>query len=553
MSFTSSFIATSNVKLAKQDRAAARAAASSDAELAKQDREAIRTAAVRQNNRVKAELFTKGFQQSTGGDVSVVPGGTADLKQQQQEQDMKIMRHKIATTERLLALQDSDSALQEFITTGDASIFQHALNKNTQLSEIWAKRGLKGVSNIDWQNDKGILGQAGFGAEQFDTPDKQAQLGKAYFKVFDGQKHSIASAETFMKQTGILQRSTTAKQQVLIDHFAKSAASQHVNAFEAKAQFIAEAKGIPLNEAIDLIRQGSKGDRGVTAWETKMLLEAKALGVPVNEHIASMARKRDEDRGTARSRDLTSEAGKLGVSEGELLARREDRRDQALQPSAVRKEPAIEEARQQLLAAFGDEAAFYKTDFSKAENFNKVSPKLEKFERLAGVELSQADVKDLKSLNELISLGDLGKEISPKETGLIDSFLHNTLQFVSDSVGGVKAAAAHTAFRNTVRRAMSGTALTATEVEANAQAFGTLGQQLGPVREKFAVALEQVKSTLDTIARVNNPAVIKVRVGVSQDKLARILQTLDGQIAGLRSPETSSAEPTKVDFTKFKF
>lgn len=189
-----------------------------------------------------------------------------------------------------------------------------------------------------------------------------------------------------------------------------------------------------------------------------------------------------------------------------------------------------EEATKTLIDSFGGEDTFFTTDFSNRANFTKAYANVTKIMRLEGAELTAPDRKEIHNIRSLLALGGPGKDLTTEETGVLDNLLSNAKKYITDNVEGVAAKSAYAAFRNTVRHALYGAALTEAEIKSFNEAFGTLGQKLGPVLQQFKTSLSQVKAKLDSIAQLNNPYVSKVLLGADQVKMDEMLGAIQDRL-----------------------
>lgn len=197
----------------------------------------------------------------------------------------------------------------------------------------------------------------------------------------------------------------------------------------------------------------------------------------------------------------------------------------------------------ELLDQFGGEEEFYNTDFSDPQNYRDAYQAINKIERLEGTELSDADKKNITDIRALIALGDPAAKLTAGQTGLLDSNLKTVEKYLSDNVDGVAAKSAYAAFRNSVRNALFGSALTEHEIKAFNEAYGTLGQKLGPVLQTFETSLSQVQAKLDSTANLMNPLSAKVRLGADQTKIMAIRDALQARIDYIKGLQSGNIEP----------
>lgn len=210
---------------------------------------------------------------------------------------------------------------------------------------------------------------------------------------------------------------------------------------------------------------------------------------------------------------------------------------------------AAAETTNQMLEEFGGEEQFFNTDFGDQKTFNKAYRYMVRMEKLEGTELSEADKKTITDVRSLLALGDPGSKLNSDQTGLLDSNLASAKKYVSDAVGGVEATSAFAAFRNSVRNALFGSALTEAEIKSFNDAYGTLGQKAGPVLQQFKTSLEQVRAKLESTQGLMNPYSAQIRLGKDAKKMNEILSSLDARIQyieGLSKGETMTPEQKKA-------
>lgn len=180
-----------------------------------------------------------------------------------------------------------------------------------------------------------------------------------------------------------------------------------------------------------------------------------------------------------------------------------------------------------------EQGSFFKINFADPNNFElklEFEDEIQRIEKLGGLELDVQAKKDLSYIRQLIAVANTTEGISEAETGLIDRFSRGIKNYTTNNVDGLKAVAAYGAYRNTVRHALYGSALSGEEIKAFTQQFGTLGQQTGPVLAQFSVALTQLKAKLEGLASTNDSYVSHFRLGADQEQLAVILDSLDERI-----------------------
>lgn len=179
--------------------------------------------------------------------------------------------------------------------------------------------------------------------------------------------------------------------------------------------------------------------------------------------------------------------------------------------------------------------------------------RIQEIMRFAKVNLSEEQKRTIRSARELIELGDIAKEMSPKETGLIDNMLRTVADYVfEEGADNTQLTSAYAAFRNTVRHALFGSTMTEGEIKAFNEQFGTINQQTGPILNRFKVGLQQVRSQLETIRDLNDSYVAHFYLGSDVEKVSDIIDALDQRIAFLnrKAANTSgSSDSVRVSDT----
>lgn len=554
------------------------------------------------NTQISLKLSQEGYRRDGSGGVEQVEGGKADIEQQ----ELLLLSRRIANTEKSLMLADLDGAIQSYINSGDVDDIQRAFNNNDKLREIWKGRGVEGVSNIDWERDTDLLKKAGFPDETYSSDESRELLSKEYFKSFDGKNYSISSAEDIMIETGLLKRLSVKKQNILLNHFSNVAKSTYNDVFNRKIDTISEAKNISRGQAVDIIMKVSGEDEVSSAWREKTQAKADANDITFDEQVlredkrkqkiskskedepttyqrnfaykAKLAgltekeldqRDRDdelESRITNQDKNYSSELKHSGLTEEAFNKRRRDdverglkTREQFVTSVASRKQTEVKGYKKELFELFGGEDEYYATDFSIDKNFRKANFLVHSIEQVGGSKISAADAKDYKEISEMIELGkSAAGGLTEDTTGLVDSYLHEFKQYFFGTVEGIEATSSYQAFKNVLGNSLFGASFTSNESEKLDKAFGVLGNKLGPVLAKFKTSINQVRAKLNAIKRLNNPIVVKLRLGVSLNKLDSIIDGLDQRLEYIDLKINKGAIINKpsgstIDFKKLKF
>ena len=207
---------------------------------------------------------------------------------------------------------------------------------------------------------------------------------------------------------------------------------------------------------------------------------------------------------------------------------------------------AAEKYTNNLVTDFGGEEAFFNTDFSKPENFNKAWQNVVKINKLEGTTLTQDDKKAITETRALIALADPASKLTAGQTGMLDNTLTGVSKYLDDSAQDVDKTAAMAAFRNTLRHALYGSTLTDGEITSFDQAFGNNKQKMGPVLEQFKVAVAQIQAKLDSTAQLGNPYTMKVMVGADQQKLQKVQTALQQRIDYIEGKYKPSSDGNKT-------
>jgi hypothetical protein len=221
-----------------------------------------------------------------------------------------------------------------------------------------------------------------------------------------------------------------------------------------------------------------------------------------------------------------------------------------LQTSGQREQAQVRSIRNSVLErASVSGKDFFDIDFSNRSNRIKYEQDIQDMMRLGKIELSAEDKRTASYVHELLNLGGAAGDMTDQETGLIDRLFRNVKNYVSNDPGGLDMTSAYAAFRNTVRNALFGSALTDGEIAAFNEAFGTLGQQTGPVLTQFKTGLEQVKSRLESLMNTNDSLVSHFYLGTDQREIAEMVEAIDERIAMLDRTQATPGVEATVDVT----
>lgn len=472
------------------------------------------------NNRKQAQatkeaqdfkLEQAGYSRNPNGGFDKTAGGAADVEQQKRDyqmQELAVQRETIQGLQGQLAADKMDESIMDFVKTGNADVIQNAFDNNPFLKNAWAKKGVMNVANIDFDRDQKILESAGILPDVYNNPDGREVLKKSAWKVHDGEKWVMGGLEQLVSQTGASKRLSIEKNKLLFEHLNNMSASM---------------KGV----------MGTNEQK-----KEKLNITREKLGY-TKEQLELNKRKHDLD-----VQELDAKKDQLAYDREHNIG--DTRRQKDIIQS--RKET------KHLISAFGGEDNFDKTDFSLAKNYRKAYKHVIAIEKFEGTDFSSAESKRIGDIRKLIALADPASKISAGSTGFWDNFTNDIGKYLSDNVGGREASDAYQTYKGFLRHALAGSNLTKVEVDFDKLALGTLDQKLGPVLSKFKTSLLGVRAHLDSISRIGNPYVAKVRLGVDLDKLNSIIVSLDERIDSISGQIESNSvnyEPAK-DLTSGK-
>ena len=253
------------------------------------------------------------------------------------------------------------------------------------------------------------------------------------------------------------------------------------------------------------------------------------------------------NKGTTETERLAKKLKADALASGEEIDDIEayDRALKMTKPTSKQKDlGAAEEAKSALDEAFGGD--YFGADMSDPTTRRKAEPYVRRIEQFSDAKLSAAQQKRLSEIRQLTTLGKAGTELTAAETGPIDSLLRDAKKYISDDVSGTAATSAYEAYRNLVRNALFGASLTNNETAAFNKAFGTLGEQTGPVLTKLRTQTQMLKDELEGIYYQGDEYVTKFRTGMDMDRLTETLYQLDERLALFDkiAPEGEGEMPT---------
>lgn len=342
-----------------------------------------------------------------------------------------------------------------------------------------------------------------------------------------------------MNDQQLTQLSDRAKKQALL---AAGVPIEKMTQVERAALAISQAEGIPYAEAIQQAMSQNKKTSG-SALERMAQQIAEEKGIPYLDAVVEAKDLMTSERSTGLERRAEEiKAEQPGISTEE--AYKQARGDLGQLPGKVQDLQAADEVRAKIdVAAGGD---FFSSDMTDPTVRRKVGPLITELEKLTGKKLEGEDKRMARKYRDLIGLGgSAGAELTDEETGLLDSMFKNFKKYFTDNVG-VESTAEYETFRNVLRNALYGAALTQSEIAAFNKAAGSLGQQTGPVLQQLKVQMESVKRQLSSIYDLNDETVAYYYLGSDLNSVDSAIEQIDDRIQEISN--TEKANKTKVTY-----
>jgi len=408
----------------------------------------------------------------------------AQFETQEELNDLKfeIMSEELRTTRSALDKETSFQAYKPYLKTGDPRFLNDLFRNNPRIRKAEAAGGPEIVSfqKIDLVNDKILIDQA-------------IQRGIIDPDLFAEEE----SVKRYIKTTN------SAGQTEIIDL---------LPAFTATGLFerLEDAELTKLERKVKI--------RKTEADITNILRGSKVAGANTTQAFqtaVALSEMTDEQR------QVVISAATVG-------------REAGLIPSAKAQRPRVFERKAGATAEIRDQLDQLdpKDPKQRRKGSILVSEMIAIDKQLA---ISSANEKRIIALNKLVSLGNIAStELKAKSTGFIDSAFINVRKYFSDNVGGLKGRTAYGAYRNVIRHVLFGTALTKVEIQSFREAFGDLKQQLGPVLEQFKVSLQTLRSDIDTVLNLEDPDVVKFRVGTSVEDVDNLISGIDSRLNAIQ-------------------
>lgn len=387
------------------------------------------------------------------------------------------------------------------------------------------------VKNIGIQDAEGFINNPDL-AKQFVV----ATLSNGERSVIDMER--MYAGTGFAQYLAAEQTDLMSKRALAISRLRQGESVERLSALERVAKQMAAELGIPEWEAYERLKGSSNRAQGSELERLAKEIQDQNPGMDYLDAYQEAVRTRSAGSETERAARL--EAENTGRPYNEVL--QEMRRKQQA-PTSVKEADEANLATEKLQEAFGGN--FYGTDFSDANNRRLAQPYIRTIEKTVGATFSEEDKRTMRSVRQLVQLGGrAGEKLTDQETGLIDRMMSGLNAYISDNVTDSKAGvAAYETFRNVLRNALFGSALTDNEIKAFNAAAGNLGQQKGPVLQKLNEQLRNIRANLGSIATMGDETLAHYYLGADQEKLDDVITAIDERINRISQISANSDAP----------
>ncbi len=440
----------------------------------------------------------------------------APLREQQNEQALAEARHntRLANQQNLKSI--TFSAFDKYEADGDVRHLNNMLS-DVKKNPIGANSG-SNIVRYDELTDTPEIRQmmVGAGYADFDGILKDRKLNKSFVVTTgsDGKKQvwdvdKVYAASGYGKYM-TEEKLKEAKMRAEISELTRKGES--VSSIQAKEQVIKSMMdanpGMPRHKAWQAVTEIEKGTtQGQDITAIKLISQEEGIGV-----LEATKQYYDQKNGAKSTTDQEKFVQDFMTNN----------------PNSTRTD-AVNSYKNQVKTADSkniaevdqykdelDSVKFLDADMSTMSTQDRanVHRKISKIETLLDIKLSNEDKRVMRDLNNLTKLGAIaGTELTPDETGILDSTLNSFKKYMFDEVGGSVATSAYETFRNIFRNSLYGASLTETEVKAFNAAAGTLGQKFQPALSRLNTQMKSIKSQLESIRDTNDPYISKFYLG----------------------------------------
>lgn len=481
-----------------------------------------------------------------------------DLQRQEAQQRVKMNEQAMTQNEQVSAEQlkqlqmqtqqlaqqqfrsDTYNALRLYESDGDPRHLNGFLQQAKQ-SPV-AGNMFSNIARVDrlTSSDAELVKQ--LGVQDVDGLVKDPNLAKQYVvATFSNGEKGLVDMEKMYAGTGFAnqlaseQADLMSKRSLAISRLRTGERADRLSSMERVATQMSEELGIPMWQAYERLKGGATKQAGSELERLATQIQEQNPDMDYLDAYEQAVNMRTS--GSETERAARAEAEQTGEDYNTVLQRKVKEKNA---PNSVKEADAANAATTELQDAFGGK--FYETDFTDPNNRRLAQPYIRTIEKTTGAKFSEEDKRQFRLARQLVGLGGrAGTAITPEETGLVDSVLSNLQSYISDNVSdGKQGVAAYESFRNVVRNALFGSALTGAEIDAFNKAAGTLGQQQGPVLAKFMEQLKIVRDNLSGVAQMNDEVLSHYYLGADQEKVSDIIYALDQRISRLNKIAGSS-------------
>lgn len=468
------------------------------------------------------------------------------VREQQRDTDLAVLRQQARVANQQNLKSVTYSAFDKYVADSDTR------HLNNMLPEVMKNPiGAKANSNIVRYDPL------------VDTPEIRKQMSDAGFTDFDGilasdevRKNFVVSTGRDGKQTvwdvnkvfaasGYLKHMQTekleqAKRSLELNQMLGNGAKlTDVQFKENIVQSMMKSEGIPRHEAWRKMREIEQGGaKGQDLAAINLIAEEEkisTLDATKKYYDLKNSGKGQTDQERYVQDYLASNEGSTREQAVDAYANRTDTKD-------IKNIDAADSERDKL-----DDLGFFDKDISSLDKSEriKLQRSVDKIQTLSGLEISNQDKALFSDLRSLANLGGIaGEELTPEETGLVDSMLNSVKKYMFNEIGGSEATSAYETFRNIFRNSLYGASLTETETKAFNKAAGTLEQRFKPVMSRLRTQMLDIKSKMETARDFNEPYVSHFYLGGAVDDIDKSIRGIEERIDFMNSYESNN----KLDF-----
>lgn len=501
-----------------------------------------------------AELRSKGFD----NEGAPIQGGQFEQKEAMMEQQLKLQAQQLKKMQGAIYAQDTATAVDMSVNTGDWSHTQKLFNENPDLAKAWQGQGVHRVDNINFEADAKLLTMSEVPPEAYDTPEKRKDIMKKVFKVDTTGKGDweLRTAKDVLASTNISKKMSFSQLDSINNVFRSQVTSQQPKAEDALAKFSTSYKELmPKASEEEVLGMYAKfnskpGPQKVTGDLEKFTTGYKQLfpeakNEDVWEAYNRSKAKEGGDQRTAFQKDTEWLKGAYGNDVANSFVNTRT----TWSPTSTTKElNKVDEVKNSMEKKY---PAFYSTDFKPGTpEYREVERDVQKIEQYLKIKPSDSERKQMADIKATIALAKSGTKLTEADTGLLDNLVGNIKKYISKDTPP-ESKAAYSQMMTSIRNALYGATLPAAEMASYTEAFGSLSQQLPAIQTSLKPALESLRARFETIQNTGDEAVSHFRLGVGKKELDSIIGNLDNMINHTEAKTSSgrSITPSKATTT----